>query len=163
KLNSRFSVLQNTNESIIIKGISKLNSRFSVLQNTNEIIIGIIDSDKFKMDKMYKEILSFTEIIEDLLEEEGLLILRKPNSNHYLIRLHTEFEPFIWKQAKNANIDCTEFGYSSLEDIYVASKTNECAEDRNFKKFVNKVVISRPNGIKKIAEVLKMIFPEIEP
>jgi hypothetical protein len=125
------------------KGISKT-VKCLVDYPGNDLVIGLADTDKFKRDKDNPNINKFTETVEDRLDKEGIIILKIPDKNKYLIRIHPEFERWIWKIANDYGIDTAQYGVSSLGKLYELSKHYRTNEDPQFKKFVNAVVLNDP-------------------
>jgi hypothetical protein len=127
------------------KGITKIQTALRE-NDTNHFIIGVIDTDKFKKEERYKFIQEF-EVIEDRLNEENLLILNKPGTNKYIIRIHPGFEKWIWDLAITCKINPVEYGFDSLDTLKKATKQMEVCENRAVKKFVNDVVSLNPSPI----------------
>lgn len=130
-----------------LKGKDNVDIELGKLKDIDDIVIGMVDSDKFTSDIKYKNIELFSEVVVDSIHLNGLLLRKIPNNNKYIIFIHPEFEPWILNQAAEAGIEINNYGYNSLGDIIRAAKDHECSENRNFKKFVNAVVLSNPNGI----------------
>jgi hypothetical protein len=102
-----------------------------------------LDKDKYLSE--------FTVIIADLTStnfKEGLRLCKHPAKNHYLIYIHPEFEPWLWKQAELSNLrqqqDCEYKDYKTFEDD---AKKYGLAKSISLKRFVNKVVNANPPGI----------------
>ena len=106
--------------------------------NSGDIIIGVVDTDKFKRPDPIIE--QFTEVVEDCLADHGLLFKKMPGTNKHVVRVHPTFEPWIWEQARLAKIGGGQFGFNSIKQLADAAKTEEVFENKDFKKFVNAVV-----------------------
>ncbi len=137
------------------KGISEVTKALDMFQNNNSRLVGLVDYDKLKYQNQNKYLVNFSEIILDQKnEDEGLIIKKIPNKQHFLIFVFKEFEPWIWKQAQLAKIDSTEFGIKNLDELYKLSKHYRNIGNANFKKFVNAVVSANPMGIELLRSYL---------
>lgn len=131
------------------KGISKVSKALERRKDENVYLIGIVDSDEFKRINDDKYLIRFTEIIHDLIDQEESLLLKKiPNKDHYIIFIHKEFEPWVWRQAEIAEIDANTYGFVDLDSLYKESKHYRTSGSIKFKKFVKAVVSANPPGIK---------------
>ncbi len=81
-----------------------------------DFIIGVVDTDKFKRDNA--DIKSFSEVVTNRLNDENLLVIKLPNTNKHIIRLHPAFERWIWEVAKKCGVNPGEFGFNDLDKIY---------------------------------------------
>lgn len=130
------------------KGVSKVEKAMQRLEQQNNVLIAVIDSDKFKNLHENKYIYSFDNIIIDKANCDEALVLKKlPNKNNYAAFLCPEFEPWIWKQANLAKINTIEYGFPDLATVYKVSKHFGTNESKEFKRFVNAVVVANPPGI----------------
>ncbi len=130
------------------KGISKVSTALKNNSESNGFFIGIVDSDKFKRIVDDKYLQNFTEELYNFKEQdEGIVLKRIPNKHHYILFIHKEFEPWVWKQAKLAQINTEEYGFSDLKSLYRESKHYRTNESQKFKKFVNAVVKANPPGV----------------
>jgi hypothetical protein len=138
------------------KGISKVSKALEKHKDAvDRFLIGMVDSDNFKRINDDKYLRNFSELIQDLKDnEEGVVLKKIPNKRHYLIFIHTEFEPWAWKQANLAGINALEYGFSGIEEFYKESKHNRTLGSLKFKKFVNAIVMAEPPGIKFLKEWL---------
>jgi hypothetical protein len=92
---------------------------------TNEVVIGFIDTDKFKRDPPF--IRKFTEDLGGNFEDENIAVKRIPNTQKYIVRLHPEFEDWIWALCEKFNIDTSKYGYQTIEHL-----TNDTKNGRGF-------------------------------
>ncbi len=122
-------------------GITEVQNALKI--DTNHFIIGVIDTDKFKKEERYKYIQEF-EIVENRLEAENLLILRKPDTNKYIIRIHPGLEKWIWDLAIKCSVIPSDYGFDSIESLMDATKQQKVSENKELKKFINKVVSLNP-------------------
>lgn len=141
------------------KGVSKVSMALEKEKDSLGVFIGLIDFDKRKYQTQNKYLRNFSQVVFDRKDEnEGLVITKIPNKQHFLIFVYKEFEPWIWKQAALANVNSAEFGIKDLEVLYKLSKSYGESEDINFKKFVNAVVMADPPGIKLLRAYLTKDF-----
>ena len=126
-------------------GKTKVLKAIEKFDDENAFIIGLIDSDKFK--RTYGYCNEFNIIREDKISEQGLLIKQHSNSNKYLIFVCPAFEKWILRLAEENGVNPGDYGYDSLKSLCDASKRNEIREDKDFKKFVNAVVMKNPPAI----------------
>ena len=131
------------------KGITKVVNSIANYNNSSKYLIGITDTDRFKRDKDNPNLKKFSEIVADKIEAEGLLIIKIPATNKYLIRINPDFEPWLWKLALECNINpsSSEYGFSSYDEFYKASKRYGLKQEPRLKKFVNAVVLNNPPAI----------------
>src|SRR5580658_7856673 len=83
---------------------------------SDDFVIGLIDTDKFKRPDP-KYIRQFTEILEDNLDDQGLIILKIPDTNKHIIRLHPAFEKWILSVAKSCGIDPGKHGFDTFDKL----------------------------------------------
>ncbi len=126
--------------------------------NKNDFIIGVIDTDKFKRPDPNIEL--FTVIVEDKLRSEKLLIRKQPETNKHIIRIHPEFEPWIWDLAIECGINPNDeiYGFESIEKLYTASKSVDVFDNQKFRKFVNAVILKNPPPIQTLRLWLTKVF-----
>jgi hypothetical protein len=141
-----------------LHGISSVAKHLVEYTEGDHFITGLVDTDKFKRDKDNPNIQKFSEVVLDKVKDEGLLILRYPTSNKYLIRIHPEFESWFWKTASECGISSNEYGFHSFDSFFMTSKRNNASEDKNFKKFVNAVVLKNPAPIQTLRAWLSKVF-----
>lgn len=137
------------------KGTTNVSQALKKYNNNSHSIIGLIDKDKFKNIPPYFS--EFTEQVENLENDFGLILKKRPLENKYVIFICPAFEAWIWARATESNINQEEFGFNSIDDLKRVSKRNELREDPNFKKFINKVVQSDNVAISKLREWLELI------
>lgn len=128
------------------KGITKVQAALQE-NDTNNFIIGVIDTDKFKRESSYKYIQEFTEIVEDKLKDENLLVVKKPGTNKHIIRIHPVFEKWIWNLAIECGAQPSDYGFDSLKSLTDATKQQKVSEHIELKKFINKIVSLNPPPI----------------
>ena len=129
-----------------------------------EFIIGLIDTDKFK--RKDPKIGLFTALVTDelhdqkLMHDQKILIRRLPETNKYIIRIHPEFEPWIWDLAAQCSIDPgdPEYGFDTLVKLGEATKTEEAFNNPKLKKFINAVVLQNPPPIQTLRFWLSKVF-----
>ncbi len=138
------------------KGVSKVSKALKKYENAEHFIIGVIDTDKFQREDNY--ILEFTETVENKLIKEGLIIKKLPKTNKHLIRIDPEFEPWMWKIAKECGINPKTYGYNSLTEFYKASKREEVVQNKNFKKMINDIIKANPPAIQTLRKWLEKVF-----
>ncbi|HTL83112.1 MAG TPA: hypothetical protein VL651_15470, partial [Bacteroidia bacterium] len=126
------------------KGISSVAKALVEYDHNAHFVIGVADTDKFKRDSQNPNIQKFKIIVENKIEEQGLLIVQIPGTQKYLIRIHPDFEPWIWALAKTAGIKTEDFGYSNIDDLKSATKSNEVDENKNLKDFIWQVIKANP-------------------
>lgn len=142
------------------KGISKTVKPL-VDYPTNDFVIGFVDTDRFKRDKDNPNLLKFSEVVEDKINSEGIIVYKIPDTNRYLIRIHPEFEKWIWKIANEIGINANDYGISSLEQLYELSKRYRTNQNPEFKSFVNAVVRKTPSPppIQTLYKWMIKVFP----
>ena len=136
------------------KGINKVGKRLEKHNDTSLFIVGLVDTDKFKREDPYIKL--FTQIVEDKIAEFGIGVYKLPDTNKHLIRIHPEFEPWIWKCSGSCYVSPSTYGFNSLDDLYRATKKNEIRENLKLKKFINSVVMKNPEEIILIRKWLNM-------
>ena len=138
-------------------GINKVGQAL-IKHESNDFIIGLIDTDKFKRPDPNIEL--FTELIDDKLADEKLLIKRQPLTNKYIIRIHPEFEPWIWDLAFSCDVDPKDeiYGFDTIEKLYHASKSEDVFDNAKFKKFVNAIITKNPPPIQTLRFWLSKVF-----
>jgi hypothetical protein len=139
------------------KGISKVAKALERIKD-NALLFGIVDSDRFKNHPPYFK--NFTITKEDKQADEGLILKQIPDSKKYLIFVCPEFEPWIWKRAKESGINPSDYTFDSLDNLYQASKRMSVSEDVNLKGFVNSVVRSDNAAIATLRNWLKVVLPD---
>jgi hypothetical protein len=141
-------------------GISAVTKNMVNYHNSSIFTIGVVDTDKFKRDKDNPNIQEFSETVEDRIANEGLLIIKIPSTNKHLIRIHPRFEPWFWAMASKCGVipSVSEYGFSSFDDFFNASKRNNASEDKGFKKFINAVVINKPAPIQTLSYWLNKVY-----
>ncbi len=139
------------------KGINKVGSALDSYEG-GDFIIGLVDTDKFK--RPDPKIEQFTELVEDKLHDQQLLIKRLPETNKYVIRIHPEFEPWIWNLAFQCDIDPKDeqYGFETIEKLNDATKTEEAFENIKLKKFINAIVQKNPPAIQTLRLWLSKVF-----
>ncbi len=133
------------------KGVSNVSRALVRNKDKEGPIIGVIDSDKFKQLNKDKYLLEFSEIIKNLIGtnfKEDLQLCKHPAKNHYLIYIHPEFEPWLWKQAELSGIRQQEDSeYKDYKVFENDAKKYGLSRSVSLKRFVNKVVNANPPGI----------------
>ena len=112
---------------------------------TDDYIIGLIDTDKFKRDPNY--IKQFSEIVEDKLVDEGLLVNKLPGTNKHIIRLHPAFEKWILSVAAKCNVDAAKFGFDTLDRLCKATKKIDVVHNDKVQIFLDEIIQKDPPGI----------------
>jgi len=140
------------------KGITKVAEALERISNNSTFVIGIVDSDKFKKTPSY--LTKFTEEVENVSNELGLIFKKMDNTNKHLVYVCPEFETWIWNRAIKSSINAADFGFNSLDDFYKVSKGNEIRENVNFKKFINAIVRSDDAAIEKLKSWLSQVVVE---
>ncbi len=110
----------------------------------DEYIIGLVDTDKFKRDTEY--IKRFV-LIEDRIKEEGLLIVRLPDTNKHLIRLHPAFEKWAWATAKSCDVVAANYGFDTYQKFQKAAKKLDVAKNKNIEDFLLDIIDKNPPAI----------------
>lgn len=134
------------------KGFTKVLSALQKRSESKDVLIGVIDSDKFpnKGRTIYFEEFSGV-IFSGINAAENVELRKHVTKPHYLVFIHPKFEPWIWKQAKLADVNTADFGYGSVLDLEKVSKhygTRAASQSgQQFKKFVNAIVQANPPGI----------------
>lgn len=137
------------------KGIVKVCDAIIKFESNN-YVIGIVDRDKFKRDT--GPINKFSELVQDRTEAEGLLILKKPNTNKYVIRLCPAFEKWIWKVAEQNHINHNDYGFMNIDDLIQAAKSHDVHDHPELIRFVKKVIRHDPSPIKTLRSWLEKVF-----
>lgn len=134
------------------KGNSKVAEALKKHNNDNLVVVGVVDSDKFKNTPPYLK--EFTEMVFDYSSNFGLILKKKPDSNKYIVFVCPAFEKWIWDRAIEIGINPAEFGFRSINDLLVISKRNEIREIPDFKRFVNEVVSSGSQAVETLKQWL---------
>ena len=78
----------------------------------DQFIIGIIDTVKFKRSDP-KYVREFTEVVDDKLNKEGLIVRKIPKTNRHIIRLHPAFEKWILDAANKCGVNSAKYGFET--------------------------------------------------
>jgi hypothetical protein len=140
------------------KGLSKVGKQL-IEHKSGHIVIGVADSDKFKREDPHLKL--FTELKEDRLEAEGLIVHKLPNSNKYILRIHPEFEPWFWRLAMVAGIDGDQFGFKNRNSFEKAAKGYGIERSIEIKKFINAVISANPPAVQTMRKWLEMAGRQI--
>ena len=101
-------------------------------QFQNRFAIAIIDKDKAKK----RRIPNYIKPAQTQKEENGLILQKIPNKQHYLIVVNPVFETWIWEAAKEVAVDPAQFKFDSFER-FLQTKLEKIAQNQNFKNFLN--------------------------
>ncbi len=118
--------------------------------------VGLVDTDKFRRE--HPLVLAFSEHVCDKLADFGILICKIPDTNIHLIRLHPEFESWIWNMAIKYEIQSAEFGIYTFTDLDKACKRNLVREDVGLKAFINAIVQHDSEEIRLLRHWLRKVF-----
>ena len=138
-------------------GINNLGKAL-VRYQKNDFIIGVADTDKFK--RKDPNIDKFTVCVVNKLPEENLIVYQLPESNKHIIRIHPEFEPWIWDLAKKTGIDPLRFGFDTYKKFEKAAKDEDLYDNKDLKKFVNAVIQQNPPAIQTLRYWLSKADPD---
>jgi hypothetical protein len=141
-------------------GITKVANAIVKYDHAAHFIIGLIDTDKFKNDENIPNIKKFSEEVDNRIETEGLLIKKIPGTNKHVIRIHPDFEPWLWNIASECDLNPAdaEYGFDTYETFRNASKRYGIRNDQRFKKFVNAIVMQNPPAIQTLRNWLEKVF-----
>ena len=101
-----------------------------------DFVIGLVDTDKFKRKDPKIELFTFE--VENRLHDHQLIIKQIPETNKYIIRIHPEFESWIWNLAIQCDIDPkdAEYGFDTIGKLADASKAEDAFDNKKLKKFI---------------------------
>ncbi|HMJ46684.1 MAG TPA: hypothetical protein VK498_05110 [Ferruginibacter sp.] len=127
-----------------------------IKHKTNSFTIGLVDTDKFRREP--PQMARFSEVVEDRLQDQGLVVVKMPDTNKHLIRLHPKFEHWIWKLADECAISPKDYQFDSIKALENATKTQQVFENKVFRKFVNEVIKCNPPAIQTLGIWLGKVF-----
>lgn len=131
------------------KGINKVATAIKNY-DSGDFVIGLVDTDKFVRNPDY--FVNFI-VIYNRIKEEGLIILKHPNENKYLIRIDPAFEKWIMKLAEEMHIPLPA-EFDTFDKLKKAAKDDSIVDNSKFKKFLNKVINSNHPAVQTITNWL---------
>jgi hypothetical protein len=136
-------------------GISKV---AAALEKSRDdiFVIGLVDTDKFKNNPPLID--KFTEIVDDRIENENIIVLKIPNTNKHIIRINPAFEKWAWNTAQDCGIMPATYGFDTIDKLIAIAKPYGVFEDSNFKKFVNAIIQANPPQVQTLRNWLSKVF-----
>ncbi|MEO8148598.1 MAG: hypothetical protein ABI723_13215 [Bacteroidia bacterium] len=112
------------------------------------LAIGIIDNDKRKP--------SYFDDFKQIDQSDGLRLLQKPKSKHYLIIIDPAIEKWILDMAAKGNV---KHDYS-FETLKKATKNDNANRDTKLKNFLNSIKQKDIKGVNDYRKWLKQLVHE---
>ncbi len=111
-----------------------------------EFIIGLIDTDKFKRPDP-KYLREFTEVVDDKLDSEGVIVMKMPGTNRHIIRLHPAFEKWALATAQSCGIYPEKYRFETFKKLAKEAKKLEVAKNKDIEAFLMDIINRNPPAI----------------
>ncbi len=126
----------------------------SMLQKyNNSLAIGIVDNDK-------KQPPYFKSSFEILKEQDGLILKKNPEKQHYLIVISPAFEQWIFNAAHQIEINPSDYGIGNMKYFKSITKSRKIYSNEKMKDFLNTLGQKTNSPVKLMASWIKEILGE---